>query len=883
MRSHPLHAALPLLLALSLTLPAAVWAASAAAGDSAGPPRLGNEAAPTFEQIDLTVDPAKPEYSGSVRIDVRVARATPALHFHAEGLKISSMTLRGRAAPVTLAWETGARGYVTATAPAPIAPGTYTLAIDFTQSLNGQSVGLYRVETKGDSYAFTQFESDDARKAFPCWDEPAFKIPFQVTLHVPEADLAVSNTPPERVSSAAGVKTVVFRRTKPLPSYLVAMAVGPFETVDVKGMSMPGRIVVPRGQTALTGVAAQMTPPLVAALERYFGRPYPYEKLDLIAVPEFWPGGMENPGAITFRDDALLLDSRLAGVGARRQLARFIAHEVAHQWFGDLVTMKWWDDLWLNESFAEWMGDKIADQVYPDLRVGLGTLQGREAAFNTDAKLSTRAIRQPVTTQDNLLQTADELAYYKGQAVLGMFEQWIGPEAFQRGVRSYLKEHEWGNAEAADLWSALSRASGKDVGGPLATFLDQGGVPLVTAELLRDGRVTLGQRRFLNAGVTAPGEPLWKIPVTIHYPDGKEERSKTVLLSERSMTVELAPGAHPAWIHPNAEEAGYYRWDVGAKMLHALAENAARDMDTRERVGFLNDLGGLLESGALHGDDFLRLVGRFSNDPEPEVTSAVLGHVAGVRYAFATEQTAPLFARYVRATLGPALERIGFSKKPGEPELASLSRAGLLRVLGDAGGDERVLAFADSMAARYLADPASVDPTLAPVFLDLSATRGDQARFDDYRKRFETAANPADRQRFLNALGWFRDPKLVDEALDYTLKGPLRSQELFTIPGGVGQSIRYQGRPWEWLQRNYDAMTSRLPDMYRIYMPYFAGGCSSERLEQARAFFADPKHQAPGWDREFAKVSEGVTDCVSLREREGASVSAYLNEVLGQR
>ncbi len=885
MRFCLLRSSVPLLLSLCLLTPGGARAeGSASRGEvPKAPPRLGTEVVPTFERIDLTLDARKPDYRGSVRIDLRVGRETSAIHFHAEGMTIATMNLRGPAGPVTLTWEVGPRGYVTATSPAPLPVGDYTLAIDFTQQFGTQAVGLYRLDSEGQSYAFSQFESDDARKAFPCWDEPMFKIPFQVTLRLPEEHLAVSNTPPERVSVAKGWKTVVFRRTKPLPSYLLAIITGPLETVSIKGMSVPGRVIVPRGETGLAGEAAEMTPRLLAGLERYFGRPYPYEKLDLIAVPEFWPGAMENPGAITFRDDALLLDSDLASVGPRRRLARYIAHEAAHMWFGDLVTMKWWDDLWLNESFAEWMGDKIADQVYPELRVGLEALGARSAAFATDAKLATRAIREPVTTLDNLLQTADELAYFKGQAVLGMFERWVGPEAFRRGVRGYLKRHEWGSAEAVDLWNALSEASGKDVAGPLATFLDQGGVPLVSVELLPDGRVALSQKRFLNAGAAVPQDLLWKIPVTLKYSDGKETRTKAVLLQERSATVALDSAQPVVWIHPNAEEAGYYRWDVGPEMLQTLAGNALQNLDTRERMGFIDDAGGLLQAGILHGDVFLRLLGRFSDDPDAQVLNALLERIDGVRQAFITPPLAPAFGRYVRATLAPALKRHGLRRKPGEDELVSLARSGLMRRLADYGGDEAVLSYADSLATRYLADPASVDPSLVGTALDLSAMRGDPMRFDAYRRRFETAQSPTDRSRFLDAMGWFRDPKLVDQALDYILTGPLRPQELFTIPQGIGQSIQYEGRPWAWVMGHYDAIVSRLPEMFRVYMPYFAAGCSSERLDEARAYFEDPKHQTPGWDREFAKMAEGVTDCVSLREREGAAVAAYLNEAMGTR
>ena len=280
---------------------------------------------------------------------------------------------------------------------------------------------------------------------------------------------------------ADGRRTVAFARTKPLPSYLLALATGPLETVPIPGMSVPGRVVTVKGASGLAGEAVRTTPPLLAALERYFGRPYPYEKLDLIAVPEFWPGAMENPGAITFRDTILLLDARGASAAQREAHVTINAHELAHMWFGDLVTMEWWDDLWLNESFASWMGDKAAEEAFPELRTAVSDVATLQGAMVTDARLSTRAIRQPVSALDNLLQAADTLAYQKGEAVLGMVEAWVGPEAFRKGVLDYLAAHEWKNASAADLWRALGKAAGKDVGGVLATFLDQPGIPLVEA------------------------------------------------------------------------------------------------------------------------------------------------------------------------------------------------------------------------------------------------------------------------------------------------------------------------------------------------------------------------------------------------------------------
>ncbi|HYQ96594.1 MAG TPA: M1 family metallopeptidase, partial [Candidatus Eisenbacteria bacterium] len=542
------------------------------------------------------------------------------------------------------------------------------------------------------SYCFTQFEADDARKSFPCWDEPSFKIPYQLTLTIPRAHRAVANTPIARTVPGKTTKIVVFRKTKPLPSYLLAIATGPLEFVPITGMSVPGNVVTARGSAALAATAARMAPPILSALERYFGRPYPYEKLDVIAVPEFWPGAMENAGAVTFRDDVLLVEPKTVSVSQLSTLSVFMAHEFAHMWFGDLVTMEWWDDLWLNEAFAEWMGNKISDEVHPEYNRGVKDLRETQGAMATDARLSTRAIRQPVDALTNLLQAADDLAYKKGQAVLGMFEQWLGPEDFRAGVLAYLKEHEWGNAVGSDLWASLSKASGKDASAAMTTFLDQGGVPIVEASILPDGRVKLSQRRFLSYGVSAPLEELWKIPIALEYSDGSGVKTQRVLLAEREMTVALEGAKAPLWVNPNGAAAGYYRWSVPPEGMLRLAGGAAEIMSPKERVGFLGNLRALLNAGILHGDDYLELTARFADDPDPEVISALMDNVDLVRHVFVTRDLADPYAAYVRRTLGPALGRFGLTRRPGEVDGVSLARAGLIGALGDDGNDARVLA-----------------------------------------------------------------------------------------------------------------------------------------------------------------------------------------------
>jgi alanyl aminopeptidase len=515
-----------------------------------GPARLERKVVPTFQSVRLALDPAQPIYTGTVHVDLRAREATSSFDFHARGITIERLVLARAAEGKPAGWEAadGERGIparhptegerVVVTTERPIDKGAYALDIDFSVTFDTQATGLYRLQVNGAWYAFTQFEATDARGAFPCWDEPDFKIPFQVTLVVPKGDLAIGNTPILRVAIEGDHRVVEFEKTSPLPTYLLAIATGPLETVAMQGLPFPGRIVTVKGSARLAQEAARVTPTITLALEKYFGIPYPYRKLDVPAVQEFWPGAMENAGAIAFADRILLIDPRAASVDQRRSLVTIMAHEVAHMWFGDLVTMKWWDDLWLNESFASWMGDRVSDQAFPEFKAELAQATGADEAMKTDARLSTRAMRQPIEGVENLAQLADTLAYDKGQAVLTMFESWLGPETFRKGVVAYLKAHQWGNATASDLWASLSKAAGKDIGAAMPTFLDQPGVP-------------------------------------------------------------LAAKKRPAWIHPNAGETGYYRWQVPPAMLTALADGAPGTLSPRERVGFLGNLAALLNGGAL--------------------------------------------------------------------------------------------------------------------------------------------------------------------------------------------------------------------------------------------------------------------------------------------
>ena len=883
------------LLVLHAASPPAVAAprtAATAAPDSA-PPRLSHDAVPASESVELTLDPEQSDYRGRVTIALDVREPTRELRFHARGMTLDDVSLRGRSGEVRVASVERLvpdQARVRLAEPAP--PGAYTLAIRFHNPFNTRAVSLYRVVTGGHGYLFTQFEDTEAREAFPCWDEPEFKIPWTMTLVVPAGDLAVSNTPIARQRRTGAVTRVEFARTKPLPSYLIAIAVGPLETVPIPGLSVPGRVVTVKGARAMAAEAVKVTPAILRSLERYFGRPYPFEKLDLIAAPEFLYGAMENAGAVVFADRRLLIDPRSVSPGQRQGLTGVIAHELAHMWFGDLVTMKWWDDLWLNESFASWMATKVMDDVFPENHAGVTTLFSVERAFATDSRLSTRAMRGKVIGSTSLGQTANELTYNKGEAVLTMFEGWLGPEKFRAGVLEYLKAHEWGNAEGRDLWQALGHVSGEDIEGAMMSFLDQPGVPIVSVKPIAAGRVRLAQRRFLTAGRAQGDSARWRIPVILRYPVAGSLRTTRVWLTGAETTVDLGVPSTPEWVEPNGGASGYYRWSVPDPMLSALVASSTSTLAPRERIDLIANLTAELRGGALHGDRYLGLMGTLANDPSPEVTRAAVEALSETRVPLSTPRAEPSFATFLRSTFGPAVARFGMAPKPREDVSVALMRPALLRLLADAGRDSRVVAYAESLGRAYRRDPASVPASLVELGLVAGAMRGDRALFDEYRRRFETTQVPIERPLYLAGLGTFRDPELRKAALDYALSGPLRPHETLMIPTAMavntlGPEYRggliYPDDVAKWMTDHFAELSSKMPPNFASRIMALGGGCSQSRLSAMRAFFGAPSHRIQGGEATLRRLADAIQECSNLHTRESGRVERWLLSQVAQR
>src|SRR5438445_6535353 len=581
--------------------------------------RLPMAVVPQRYELLLTVEPDRGEFSGSVAVRVQVREPVRAITLHALELAVPRAVVEAGGARFPAHISLGpASETITLTPDREVPAGPAALTLDFAGRLNRQMRGLYEATAGTERYAFTQFEPTDARRAFPCFDEPARKAVFRITVVVPERYLVLSNmdVASETVDPAAGRKMVTFAETPPMSTYLAALAVAKLtpQTSFVDGTRVT--IYTTARHAALTGFAREVMEACLPKLNAYFAVRYPLPKLDLVGVPDFAAGAMENWGAIFFRENRLLVDAAQASASTLRAVANVITHEVVHQWFGNLVTMEWWDDLWLNESFATWLACKIVDDWRPDWRSWTEFVRDKQAPLGVDALSSTRPISSKVRTAAEAEEMFDALTYEKGASVLRMLEQFLGEEAFRRGIQRYIAAHQYGSASAADLWAALEAASGQPVPVIASDWFTRPGFPLVTVSAAGSDlqKLLLEQRRF-RAGREAreEPEPLWAIPLTLAFEDDEGVRRHRLLMTDVRTQVLLPVHGKVRWVSANAGEIGYYRTHYDQTLRSALANSWAR-LPAEERFGLLDNAWALAHKGALPIDDFLALVVRARAD-----------------------------------------------------------------------------------------------------------------------------------------------------------------------------------------------------------------------------------------------------------------------------
>jgi cytosol alanyl aminopeptidase len=851
--------------------------------------RLPDEVRPVRQAVRLAIDPREEAFSGIVDIDVAVRSPVEAIWLHATGLSIRDATLDISGRTERLRVVTGSDHVIGLVPSAPtVGPGPGRLRIQYDGTVSRRDMeGLFAQQEGDDWYVFTQFQPLGARRAFPCFDEPSFKIPWQLTLEIPSGDSGFSNTPEvaER-SGARGTKTIEFAETRPMPSYLVAVAVGPFETVAAGKAGRKAtaiRMLVPRGRSADAQWAVETTPRVLVALEEYFDAPYPYEKLDQVSVPVFL-GAMENAGLVTYGQTFILHKPGEETISGRRTYVKLAAHELAHQWFGNLVTMAWWDDLWLNESFASWMAQRITSSVGPDWGIDVERVRSRARALAADSLATARQIRQPVETSHDIANAFDGITYAKGQSVLEMFEAWLGEDVFRRGIRQYIMQHEWRNATFTDFARALSDAAGRDVVQPLSSFLNQPGAPLVSVELKCDGgraRISLAQKRYLPLGST--GTPAtWQVPVCVRYDTGGEHRRQCALLSAQEAEIPLGSTC-PQWVLANDNFAGYYRAHHGDALLDRLLAADDDAITVAERVGLLGDLPALIRSGDVSAARALTVASRFASHPDRHIVESTMSIVRSVR-PFVPREQADAYARLVRSLYGARARELGWRARPGEPEDTALLRKELVRAVGTVGRDAALVDEAVALTQRWLDEPTAIEADMVESVLQVAASSGDMRLFQRLYDAARSTGDRERRERQLGALGAFRETETARRALAVTLDTQIDPRESLWIIFALSSDPDTRELAYEFVRSQYEHLTARLPrgSVFEAasFLPFTAEGfCDEPSRRNVEAFFTPRVRGSPGGPRNLAQALESIDLCIAQRHVQEPSVAAFLSSV----
>jgi puromycin-sensitive aminopeptidase len=840
--------------------------------------RLPEGTRPVRYDATLAIDLDAKTFRGESRVLLALAGASDELILHSADLEVTraGVTAAGHGVGVRSIRSQPASETIVLALERKVGPGDVTIDLAWTGRFCEGLRGLYPA---GAGIAATQFEAADARRVFPCLDEPGFKAPWRLTVEVAGGGSLLSNGAVEAEEQRGAVRRIAFRETPPLPTYLVALVAGPLSGCApevVRGV--PVRTWGVAEKLGLTAFGQESAVATLPRLEDYFGVPYAFGKLDQVALPEFEAGAMENAGLVTFREVALLLDPATASLAQKKRVAEVVTHELAHQWFGNLVTMKWWDDLWLNEAFATWMAYKIVDGWRPEWRMWLDFDKGKGAALALDALASTHPIRSEVRTVAEATESFDLITYEKGGAVLRMIEGWLGEGPFRDGIRLYMKRHARGNAVADDLWGALAEASSLPVVELANAWIRQSGLPLVRVE--RTGRtLTLRQRRFFSDPGAAGSDDTtrWPVPLVVRWQDAGGVHEQRALLRMEERQLDLPGEGEIAWVVANAGSTGFYRVAYDAAALAAIAANL-QALEPSERIGILSDEWALVRAGERDVAALADLLLAFAGEQDHAVLEEVVGRLALIEQRLVTEEDRARLRRVVAGAFEAGLRATGWDAPPGEPDTVRLRRAALVRAVGGIGRDPGTVAEAAARLDRFLAgERGALEANLHDAAVVLAARAGDAARYDRFVTLFERETEPTFRRRYLFALAAFEEPALVARAIDLAFSDALPLQEAAGFSGALLANPAAREAFWARLQREWSRFHARLahaPMLLRRTVEGMGALVTREHLGQVERFLA--AHPLEEARQAVAQTLERLRQDVALRERALPAVSRWL-------
>lgn len=851
---------------------------------------LPRSVTPEHYTLELRMDANADAFSGKVAIDVSVDEAVDTIWLHGRHLDIDSATLTGTDGEqlplkVTVADEAG--GVLKLDAPAALATGKAKLTLTWNAKYDRQLQGAYQIKVGDDAYIATQMEPLGARSAFPGFDEPAFKTPWDISLIVPRDQNAVTNAAQIGIDKVEdGWKRLRFATTEKLPSYLIAFAVGPWDIVEwqdippnaIRSTPLKLRGIAPKGRGGEMRYALEHTAEQVAALETYFGLPYPFDKLDLLAAPDFSFGAMENAGLIVYRE-TFLLGVDKAPTALRQTYWAIHTHELAHQWFGNLVTMPWWDDIWLNEAFASWMEARILRDLKPEHHADREMLEAALYAMENDSLASARRIHEPVPDYTGVLSAFDGITYSKGAAVLGMFERFLGEDKFRDAIRLHLRKFARGSATSGDLMRTIA-TQGDDpsaLQAAFASFTDQAGVPILQTDLRCDDNhatLTLQQSRYVPLGSSADAGVRWSIPVCVRYPDGKDTARQCTLLTGRRSTMTLLGDACPAWVHPNADGAGYYRFALAADDQPALAAAFATLAPPEQRV-YADSLVAAYDSGLLSNEAFLAAVPALASAGDRTVALAPKTTLHWMREQLVDDAAQrDALDRLVVATYQPRLDKLGLDAAAEDDDEVRLLRQDLIDLLAQIPLSKTLRETLAARGRTVLGLGGDKDGPLQPdaiasdqrgLALALAAELGGEREFAAFERHLAATEDALLRRQMLSALGAFRQPVLAQRARALALGDAVRSGEIAYIPLAQMDVPELRDATRSWLREHFETLFAKVPQVWKAHLPTFEtdGLCSASDASNLQQRYEARMRAVEGGPRALAQAAEAIRLCAA--------------------